>query len=98
MAYRLHMNPSRLVIILLAATTLLLAQDKPAQTPPTAALLVLSKGDHTLAMVDPNSRQVLREFPSATILTKSSPPRTAKPLTSRTTVPELTTRSPSSIS
>ena len=67
-----------LLFILLALTALQHAQDKPAQTqpartqaaktspaqtPPSATLLVLSKSDRTLAIVDPNSRQVLVRIP-----------------------------------
>ena len=35
-----------------------------AQSTPSKALLVLSKGDHTLAMVDPASLHVLARMPS----------------------------------
>jgi len=52
-------------------TTLALSAALFAQTTPRESLLVLSKQDHTVAIVDPTTLKVLARIPVAMIPTKS---------------------------
>ena len=65
---------SRLAELLIAGTALASLLAAPvagaAQQTPQRSLLALSKRNHTLAVVDPNTLQVVRALRSVPILTK----------------------------
>ena len=55
----------RRLVRALPAAAILLAAARPAAAPtPSPALLVLSKGDHVLSIVDPATRAVVAQMPS----------------------------------
>ena len=85
---------SYLQTIFCLMTVAVLASSAFAQAPPS--LLVLSKNDHTVSIVDPASLQVLARLPApAPIHTKSPPPTTANSPTFQTTADSTALSTPS---